>query len=949
MGPWAPGVVRGWLVERDGELGEIDRALAGAVAGEGWLVLLKGPAGIGKTALLDVARDRAGRAGVAVAGARGAELERGFTYGVVRQLLEGRVRAADARGRERLLAGAAALAMPAVLGSDAAAGDPMDQTFAVLHGLYWLVANLATEAPVVLLVDDVHWADPPSLRFLVYLAGRLEGLAATVIASVRTGDSGSDQELVDGLEASPGAQVVAPAALSDAGVGSVLAAAFGQLPDAGFARACLQATGGNPLFVREVAAALIADGIEPTASASERISAVAPHAIARFTLARLGRLSPDAVELARAIAVLGSDASLPRAAALAGLDGGHALAALDALVAADVVPAGHALDFRHPIVGSAIYDELTPGARSAAHRRAAGLLGAEGADLDAVAGHLVRSEPTGAVEVIATLRRAAVRALALGAPENATAYLQRALKEAPERELRTTVLLELARAESLARGPRSMEYYEQVVRVTEDPVIRASAMIELAAIMWYAGEVKRPLELLDGALVEVADHDEALMVRAETMRAAFTAYVPSLVDGFVTRLPRMRELAASARPGTRSLAMVLAGWGSMRDEPRDRVRALVELGWDEGRYLADGDSIELLPQGISALVQCEELDRAAEIVAAVRAAGRASGSVMQFLVAGGHDALIETQRGNLAAAAAELRGTLERALELGLQYAAGVTLGYCGEVLLERPDVADLAALAQTIELGPIAEVMSGAMLIEVRGRLQFAAGHGIAAIADLRRAGAIFDALQFTNSVAVTSWRSTLALILGPTERDEALALVGAELADARRAGQPRRIGVALRALGALEQNSDAGQARLQEAVSVLADSPARLEHARALVELGAALRRHGDRAAARAPLRDGLDLAAHCGAVRLAERARTELAATGARPRREHITGRDALTPSEQRVALMAAEGRTSQEIAQALFVTTKTIDAHLNHTYTKLAINSRKQLAAALAHAE
>ena len=255
----------------------------------------------------------------------------------------------------------------------------------------------------------------------------------------------------------------------------------------------------------------------------------------------------------------------------------------------------------------------------------------------------------------------------------------------------------------------------------------------------------------------------------------------------------------------------------------------------------------------------------------------------------------------------------------------------------------------ETIELGPIAEVMSGAMLIEVRGRLRFAGGQAAAAIADLRRAGEIFHALQFTNSVAVTSWRSTLALMLGPTERDEALALAGAELADARRAEQPRRIGVALRALGMLEQNSEPGRARLEEAVSVLAASPARLEHARALVELGAALRRHGDRAAARASLRDGLDLAAHCGAIRLAERARTELAATGARPRREHTTGRDALTPSEQRVALMAAEGRTSQEIAEALFVTTKTIDTHLNHTYTKLAINSRKQLAAALARAE
>jgi len=949
MGPWAPGVVGAGLVERDRELGEIDRALTGAVAGEGWLVLLEGPAGIGKTALLDVARDRAGGAGVAVAGARGAELERGFTYGVVRQLLEPTVRAADAAARERLLAGAAALAMPAVLGSDAASGDPVDQTFAVVHGLYWLVANLAMEAPLVLLVDDVHWADPQSLRFLVYLARRLEGLAAAVIASVRTCDSGSDQELVGGLEGSPGARVVVPEALSDAGVGSVLGAAFGRVADAGFARACRGATGGNPLFVCEVAAALIADGIEPTADATAHVLTAGPQAIARVTLARLGRLSEHAVGLARAIAALGGDASLPRAASLAGLDGGQALAALDALIAADVVPASHALEFRHPIVGSAIYDELAPGARSVAHRRAAALLGAEGAELDAVAGHLVRSEPTGAVEVIATLRYAAAHALALGAPENAATFLSRALEEAPERELRTTVLLELGLAEKLARQPTATARFEEVRRLAVDPVTRASAMIELAWIMWYAGEVKLPLELLDRGLVEVADRDEAFMVRAETMRAAFTAYDPCLLEGFEMRLPRMRELATSARPGTRPLAMLLAGWGSMRDEPRDRVRALVELGWDDGRYLADGDSIELLPQGITALVQCEELDRAAEIVAAVRAAGRASGSVMQFLVASGHDAFIETQRGNLAAAAAELRGTIERALELGLQFPAAVTLRYCADVLLERPDVADLAALAETIELGPIAEVMAGAMLIEVRGRLRFAAGHRIAAIADLRRAGTMSDALHFTNPLGMASWRSALALILGPTERDEALALAGAELADARRAGQPRRIGVALRALGALEQNSDVGRARLQEAVSVLSASPARLEHARALVELGAALRRHGDRATARAPLRDGLDLAARCGAIRLAERARTELAATGARPRREHITGRDALTPSEQRVALMAAEGRTSQEIAEALFVTTKTIDAHLNHTYTKLAINSRKQLAAALARAE
>jgi DNA-binding CsgD family transcriptional regulator len=183
---------------------------------------------------------------------------------------------------------------------------------------------------------------------------------------------------------------------------------------------------------------------------------------------------------------------------------------------------------------------------------------------------------------------------------------------------------------------------------------------------------------------------------------------------------------------------------------------------------------------------------------------------------------------------------------------------------------------------------------------------------------------------------------MLGPDSRDEALTLAEAELTDARRRGQPRRVGIALRTLGLLHGDTTL----LQDAVTTLADSPAKLEQATALVELGAAQRRAGNRAAARAPLRDGLDLATRCGATRLAARARTELVATGARPRRAHISGRDSLTPSELRVARMAAEGRTNNEIAQALFVTTRTIDAHLAHTYTKLGINSRRQLENALA---
>lgn len=293
-----------------------------------------------------------------------------------------------------------------------------------------------------------------------------------------------------------------------------------------------------------------------------------------------------------------------------------------------------------------------------------------------------------------------------------------------------------------------------------------------------------------------------------------------------------------------------------------------------------------------------------------------------------------------------MRGVFERAVEHGVQFAVLMTLWYCSDVLLERPDAADLARLAETVELGPMSDLMAGALVLEVRGRLRFAIGEMPSAIADLRRVGATSVALGFVNPNGFSSWRAQLALMLPRQQRDEALELVTGELADARRIGLARGVGVALRALGMLVGGAD-GRSHLEEAASVLADSPARLEHARALVELGAALRRDRGRVAARAALRDGLELAARCGAVRLPERAQTELAATGARPRRLYASGRDSLTPSELRVAQMAAEGRASQDIAQALFVTTKTIDAHLNHTDAKLGINSRKQLAAALGH--
>jgi DNA-binding CsgD family transcriptional regulator len=181
--------------------------------------------------------------------------------------------------------------------------------------------------------------------------------------------------------------------------------------------------------------------------------------------------------------------------------------------------------------------------------------------------------------------------------------------------------------------------------------------------------------------------------------------------------------------------------------------------------------------------------------------------------------------------------------------------------------------------------------------------------------------------------------------EREEARRLGSEEVELARQWGAPRALGKALRTAGLVE-GGEAGLSLLRAAVDVLQDSPALLERARALTELGAALRRANRRAEAREPLRQGLEVAHGCGAKPLAQRAHTELVATGARPRRLALSGVEALTPSERRVADMAADGMTNRDIAQALFVTPRTVEVHLSNAYRKLGISARSQLSDALA---
>jgi len=315
---------------------------------------------------------------------------------------------------------------------------------------------------------------------------------------------------------------------------------------------------------------------------------------------------------------------------------------------------------------------------------------------------------------------------------------------------------------------------------------------------------------------------------------------------------------------------------------------------------------------------------------------------MGYAAASAWRAAIELRRGQIGPAEADARAAIELATAHGLHFIAPHTYSFLDEALIEQGGLEQAAILLEHAELGPMQGTRPEVRFLHTRARARLACGNHQAAIADLRTCQTQ-EAFGFRNP-NVLAWRSTLALALPDNARAEALDLADLELDLARKIGQPRAIGVALRARGLLSKGEEQ-ISLLRQAATTLAASPSRLEHARALTDLGAALRRSSQRREARPLLAHALDMAAGCGALALAARARDELVTAGARPRRERLRGIDALTASERRVAQMAATGMTNREIAQALFVTTKAIAGHLTHAYEKLEIAGRAQLPSGL----
>ena len=708
-----------------------------------------------------------------------------------------------------------------------------------------------------------------------------------------------------------------------------------------FCAACHQATGGNPLFVRQLLTALEADHVRPDAANAGVVLEIGPRAVSRTVLVRLARLSVDAIAVARAVAVLAESATLPTVATLADLSEARVADATGALARAEILRPETPLGFVHALVRDAVYQELPLGERELQHERAARVLLDAGAPAEHVAAHLLAAPRRGQEWVAQQLREAGRAAVARGAPESGVANLRRALEEPAPAAWRPDLLRELGLAEVLMDGRAAVGHLTEAYDTLEDPRSRALVAHALCRALLFTDS---PAEAAAFAQ-RVADE---LPSELEEDRRALTAF--DLMTGFfgvdaprqLRRLEGYRALPARSAPlGEKMLAATASLWWSHNGGSADDCAELA-LAALAGGELTIADNGLLMMASLLTLVQADRAEADAEWEFAQSEAHR-HGSLLGISSIHLWHGFTLLQYGELVEAVESLRQAQEEFDAWGFDDVARMYTGsFHARALLERGRLDEARSMLETTPPQRDENSEGSRYWRSTRMAVLLAEGRD----AEVLEAYADYERLHAHVLLPTASHaRSLAAQALDRLGRqDEAIALAEAELAAARRWGAPGTVGPSLRVLGLLRRED--GTPLLEEAVTVLERSHARLELTKALADLGGALRRERRPSDAREPLRRALELADACGADALVEHVRSELYATGSRPRSTALGGVDSLTASERRVAAFAADGQSNRDIAQALFVTPKTVEVHLSNAYRKLGIRSRRELAAALA---
>ena len=901
------------LLGRETEIGRIEALLAGARTGTSGVLVVRGEAGIGKTALLDHAA--AAAAGATVLRARGLESEVEVPFGGLFELLRPVLPALDDVPGP----------LAAALGLESGATVERHLVGAALLDV---LGALAERRLVLVLVDDVQWLDGPSATALTFAARRLLADAVAVVVAVRDGEPSA----LDGA----GFDEVALRGLGVGDTRALLADRAGR-PIAGDTAAWLHtATGGNPLALVELAeeAPRLRPGpVEDHVAVGERTE----RALGR----RLDRLDQHARAALLVAAVADAEAIEPVLAAGASLPG------LEAAESAGLVTlsAGR-VAFRHPLVRSVVLARAGPPAVRAAHRAFAAALDPE-ADADRRAWHVAAGTVAPDEEIAAALAAVGERAAARAGHATAAAALAHAARLTPDRALAGERLCAAADATWLAGdGLGALALLDEAAGLPLNPLARAAAAHLRGRVLARRGPLGEAVRVLrEGA--------EAIAERAPARAAEMLAEAAYVIGGYETAGAEMDVLARRAvelAPATEPRARCIAelGLGAvlvLRGSPEakihlDEAAALIEerpeLREDVhlAAYLGASAAFRRAPEeayaplrravalarergavgvlpfalfyvGAGALGGASWADAAAAFGESIRLAREADLPMDEISSLAGL-ARLEARRGDAESATAHATEALERSAASSIRFFEAWSLHALGDIAWARGDI---EAAAQAFER-----------------KQRLLADHGIAD-PDLSPLPELVEALVRLDRA------------------EPARALADQAVAAAERKGSPWALARARRAAALVEADDDDAVARFGDALALHELETDVFEHARTRLCLGERLRRAGRRADAREPLRAALTAFEELGARPWADRAAAELAATGETVRRRDPSTLDDLTAQELRIALMLADGASTREAASALYLSPKTIEYHLRHVYLKLGVNSRAGLAAAL----
>ncbi|GGR86139.1 hypothetical protein GCM10010252_26020 [Streptomyces aureoverticillatus] len=932
------------LLERDEESAVLAAQWQQAVAGHPRVVVVEGPAGVGKTSLLEEFADRVGGSAQLVLRAAGDELERDFGFGVVRQLFSLLPEdALESAGLPDPLHDWARRVL-SPLASDPAPPAGAETAAMALHSLYRLTLSLASDRPLLVLIDDAHWADTPSLRWLHYMARKLHSDRLLIVLARRTGEG---DEQLSTLALRPRSRLLRLRRLSEQGSAALLAQALGRRPEPEAVRAFHSATGGNPLLLRAVAATVPADGGRSDWARGEigRATAVT---FGEFLSGWLAQM-PDATRaFASALAVLGEAEAIGPVARLAELSEVDACQAHEHLRRLGLLAPGEVLRFGHPLIREGLHGRLPADRRAQLHGWASRQLHDDGASLDQVCAHLLHvpaAVPAAPYDqwAVQVLSEAAAAAMGRGAPESAVRYLSRALAESLPAAERLEAELRLGLAEAPLRPAAAARHLAAVIDRLDAPQVKVAAAQALADCLVRTGQHSEAAALFARLADELTPSDPELALHLRGLALGCDLHI---VSGALPRqrLEHLVETYTGTTPGQQALLAACAmGIGCLPGWSAGQAVEVAERALPSGAQAPSG---LLSHEPMVVLTWADRLDDAIALCEAAIARARRDHALLAL------EALV-----NFRSHMAMYGGRLDEAVRLHAQGGLEDRLDMWGElragpltmrltILNQRGDVAAAAPLADELmsASADITDAMSASLTYTcgvtraLQGRLREGLDMVLAAGRWADGAGMVH--------VAERSWQISAAhLHADLEEHEQAVALAERALVRAEEWGTPRAIGMALHALGRAK-GPRRGEALLHQAVETLEASPTRLELARALLSLGTAQARNGRTVQARATLTACLAHAEWCDAPGLVARARDALSATGARHRNRPVTGVGALTPTERTVADRAAAGDTNQAIARALHLTLRTVETHLTATYRKLGIRGRTELTRALA---